>query len=96
MSNNLSNMNSKNDVPLAKDWLEEVIDFTSNLSRQMQATLGRIKVDFLRRGMQFDADFRDHFLFIVNNRWVFMRSAIFMFHSLVNVTFFMKFFVYLL
>lgn len=51
-----------------KDWLEEIIDFTSMLTRRMQYTLGRIKIDFMRTGMKFDADFRDHFLYIANNR----------------------------
>lgn len=52
----------------AKDWLDEIFDFTSILSRRMQYTLGRIKLDFMKKDLKFDADFRDHFLFIVNNR----------------------------
>lgn len=52
----------------SKDWLEETIEFSSMLARQTQATLGRIKTDFLQSGMKFDADFRDHFLYIANNR----------------------------
>lgn len=52
----------------AKGWLEEMIDFSATLARQTQSTLGHIKSDFLQSGMKFDADFRDHFLYIANNR----------------------------
>lgn len=51
-----------------KNWMEEVLDFSSNLSRQAQITLGRIMTDFKKNGIKFDSDFRDHFLYIANNR----------------------------
>lgn len=81
MLDEFSDMDFKIDATYAKDWLEEINDFTSNLSRQAQATLGRIKIDFLRSGKKFDTDFRDHFLFIANNRYVFNCSTIVPLHN---------------
>lgn len=51
-----------------KDWLEEMIDFSNAITRQMNDTLSRIHLDFMQSGMKFDNDFRDHFFYIVNNR----------------------------
>lgn len=51
-----------------KDWLEEMIEFSNAITRQMSDTLNRIHLDFMRSGMKFDNDFRDHFFYIVNNR----------------------------
>lgn len=51
-----------------KNWLDEILDYSSNIARQTQSTLDRIKKDFVRNGLKFDADFRSHFLYIANNR----------------------------
>lgn len=54
-----------------KGWLEEMIEFSSTIARQTQTTLERIKTDFRHSGMKFDTNFRDHFLYIANNRYVY-------------------------
>lgn len=54
--------------PCAKHWMEEIVDFSKIVAQQTQIVLNRIKIDFLRSGMKFDSDFRDHFLLIANNR----------------------------
>lgn len=52
----------------ARDWINEMLDFSSILSRQTQATLKRITNHFKQNGSKFNADFRNHFLYVANNR----------------------------
>ncbi|XP_055301705.1 uncharacterized protein LOC129568157 [Sitodiplosis mosellana] len=51
-----------------KGWLDELFEYSSNIARQTQTTLGRIKNDFMKSGLKFDANFRNHFLYLSNNR----------------------------
>lgn len=59
---------TRTDQSREKSWIDELLDFSSILSRQTQSCLNRIKCNFKRTGMQFDDDFRNHFLYIANNR----------------------------
>lgn len=52
----------------ARDWSDEMLSFSATLSRQSQFTLHRIKNHFKQTGTKFDADFRNHFLYVANNR----------------------------
>lgn len=55
-------------VTNGKHWMEEIVDFSNIIARQTQIVLNRIKIDFMRSGMKFNSDFRNHFLYIANNR----------------------------
>lgn len=54
--------------PEAKTWKNELIEFSTSISQQANAFLDRIKEDFMKNGQTFDAAFRNHFLYIANNR----------------------------
>lgn len=49
-------------------WQDELMEFSNQLTRQSHVTLSRIANHFRANGMKFDADFRNHFLYIANNR----------------------------
>lgn len=66
-SRNVHSSTRRDQVP-ENSWIDELLDFSSIVSRQTQSCLNRIKCDFKRSGMKFDADFRNHFLYIANNR----------------------------
>lgn len=53
---------------LMKHWQDELIDFSTQITRQAHFTLSRIANHFRVNGMKFDADFRNHFAYISNNR----------------------------
>lgn len=53
---------------LMKHWQDELMDFSTQIARQAHFTLSRIANHFRVNGMKFDADFRNHFLYISNNR----------------------------
>lgn len=59
---------TRRDVMPIKSWLDELLDFSSKVTRQAQQSLNHIQMDFRRNGMKFDSDFRNHFLYIANNR----------------------------
>lgn len=52
----------------AKTWKNELIEFSTSISQQANAFLDRIKEDFMKNGQTFDTAFRNHFLYIANNR----------------------------
>lgn len=64
------NVNKSNQLVVngPRKWQDEMIDFSSNLVRQTQQTLRRIKIDFQKNGMKFDEDFRKLFVCTVTNR----------------------------
>lgn len=51
-----------------KHWQEELMEFSTQITRQAHFTLARIANYFYTNGMKFDANFRNHFLYISNNR----------------------------
>lgn len=51
-----------------KNWVDELSEFSSDITQQTHITLDRIKMVFHKNGMKFDADFRNHFLYTANNR----------------------------
>lgn len=51
-----------------KAWMDDMLEFTSNLARQIQDVLELIKSDFVKKNMKFNTDFRNHFLYCINNR----------------------------
>lgn len=59
---------SNNRMPSMKYWQDELIDFSAHITRQAHFTLGRIAIHFSGTGMKFDANFRNHFLYIAHNR----------------------------
>lgn len=54
--------------PQVKHWQDELMDFSTQITRQAHFTLARIANYFRTNGMKFDANFRNHFLCISNNR----------------------------
>lgn len=68
IQNRINNSIAHNGQANTNDWTDELLDYSSNIARQTQDSLGRIKNHFLKNGMKFDTDFRNHFLYIVNNR----------------------------
>lgn len=53
-----------------KHWQDELLDFSTQITRHAHFTLDRITNYFRMSGMKFDANFRNHFLYTANNRWV--------------------------
>ena len=54
--------------PIIKHWQDELMDFSTQLTRHAHLTLTRIENYFRANGMKFDTNFRNHFLYIANNR----------------------------
>lgn len=54
--------------PQVNHWQDELMDFSTQITRQAHFTLARIANYFRTNGMKFDANFRNHFLYISNNR----------------------------
>lgn len=54
--------------PHVNHWQDELMNFSTQITRQAHFTLGRIANYFRANGMKFDADLRNHFLYISNNR----------------------------
>lgn len=51
-----------------KTWTDELLSFSTSIARQANACLERIKNNFSSSDLQFDANFRNHFLYMANNR----------------------------
>lgn len=61
-------IHSKREGPLVKHWQDELMEFSTQIARQAHFTLARIANYFRANGMKFDTNFRNHFLYISNNR----------------------------
>lgn len=59
---------SPSSQPESKTWKNELMEFSTRISQQANASLDRINEDFIKTGQKFDAEFRNHFLYIANNR----------------------------
>lgn len=57
-------------MPKIKHWQDELMEFSTQLTRQAHFTLAKIASHFRSNGTKFDTNFRNHFLYIANNRWV--------------------------
>lgn len=68
VQNQINNPVGRIEKESPKSWIDELLEYSSNIALQTQVSLGRIKNDFLKNGLKFDADFRNHFLYIANNR----------------------------
>lgn len=51
-----------------KHWQDELMEFSTQITRQAHHTLSQIANYFRANGMKFDTNFRNHFLYISNNR----------------------------
>lgn len=55
-------------LPKTNHWQDELMAFSTQITRDAQNTLMRIANHFRVNGMKFDTNFRNHFLYITNNR----------------------------
>lgn len=55
-------------APTMKYWQDELMEFSVHVTRQVHFTLDRIAYHFRSVGTKFDTNFRNHFLYIANNR----------------------------